>query len=197
MGIFFSLSFGVSCLGLKKRSSCVSGSLPQCGSLTLSVWMGFCTVAFAISYNHEYSQFIHECTIAVMNTALSWMRQLIHEGQVGYPQLLYMMLTTKTGLSYTSTIGTGIETRLGLSYKAQQKGLRTWQCQRRRGRRKCRTKGGMIKGVGLGGGLYLRFCVTSLKPPALSRLWSSWLRPGCQPQVFYLLCVLNRGLLPS
>jgi hypothetical protein len=39
-----------------------------------------CTVAFAISYNHEYSQFIHECTIAVMNTTLSWMRQLIHEG---------------------------------------------------------------------------------------------------------------------
>jgi hypothetical protein len=83
---------------------------------------------------------------------------------------LYMMLTTKTGLSYTSTIGTGIETRLGLSYKAQQKGLRPWQCQRRMGRRKCRTKGGVIKRVGLGGGLYLQFCVTSLKPPALSRL---------------------------
>ena len=47
--------------------------------LSTSIW-SFCTVAFAISYNHEYSQFIHECTIAVMNTTLSWMRQLIHEG---------------------------------------------------------------------------------------------------------------------
>ena len=27
--------------------------------------MVMCTVAFAISYNHEYSQFIHECTMVV------------------------------------------------------------------------------------------------------------------------------------
>ena len=53
-----------------------------------------CTVAFAISYNHEYSQFIHECIVAFVNTAPSRMRQLIHEGQVGDTQLLYMMLTT-------------------------------------------------------------------------------------------------------
>ena len=64
---------------------------PALGAVQASVQ---CTVAFAISYNHEYSQFIHECTIAVMNTTLSRMRQLIHKGQVGDTQLLYMILNT-------------------------------------------------------------------------------------------------------
>jgi hypothetical protein len=48
---------------------------------------GICTVAFAISYNHEYSQFIHECVVAFVNTTLSRMRQLIHEGKVSDTQL--------------------------------------------------------------------------------------------------------------
>jgi hypothetical protein len=51
----------------------------QLFSVAMEQPLRICTVAFAISYNHEYSRFIHECIVAFVNTTLSWMRQFSHE----------------------------------------------------------------------------------------------------------------------